>query len=150
MNENELHDDSRSLDAPPGLVNALKKLPREEIFVPPHIDRAIAGAARRRLEKSGGSPGVFRRWILWPALAAACATAMLVHHSTQTKVKGFASGDLNRDGRVDILDAFALARQLRDGRAIAPNSDVNGDGVIDQNDVQIIARRAVKLEKGGR
>ena len=151
MNENELHDDSdASLEAPPRLVDALKKIPREEIFVPPHIDRAIAAAARRRLEKSGGSPGVFRRWVLWPALAAACVLiVMVVHWNKPVKLSHTSQGIFSLK-RVDILDAFALARQLRDGRATTPSQDLNGDGVVDQKDVEIIARRAVSLQKGGR
>jgi hypothetical protein len=58
--------------------------------------------------------------------------------------------DLNRDGRVDILDAFALSRQLRDGKASSTGLDLNGDGVVDERDAEVIAARAVRLEKGDR
>ena len=62
----------------------------------------------------------------------------------------FARWDLDRDGRVDILDAFAVARQLKQGGTRNLQLDVNGDGVVDERDVAAIAARAVKLEQGGR
>ena len=52
--------------------------------------------------------------------------------------------------QVDILDAFALARQLKLGGTRNPQLDLNGDGVVDERDVASIAARAVKLEQGGR
>ena len=58
--------------------------------------------------------------------------------------------DINHDGRMDILDAFALARQLKQGGTPNLQLDVNGDGVVDERDVAAIAARAVKLEQGGR
>ena len=58
--------------------------------------------------------------------------------------------DLNRDGRVDILDAFQLARQLQSGNDPGAGSDLNSDGEVDRRDVEIIAAQAVRLEKGGR
>jgi hypothetical protein len=57
--------------------------------------------------------------------------------------------DLNRDGVVDMLDAFALARQLEPGQAPRPQLDFNGDGRVDERDVQALAAQAVSLEAGG-
>jgi hypothetical protein len=62
----------------------------------------------------------------------------------------YARGDLNHDGRVDILDAFALARQLKQGGTRNLQLDINGDDVVDERDVAALAARAVKLERGGR
>jgi hypothetical protein len=59
-------------------------------------------------------------------------------------------GDLNHDGQVDILDAFALARELRNGARPTPQMDINEDGVVDDGDVTTLAARAVSLGKGGR
>jgi hypothetical protein len=58
--------------------------------------------------------------------------------------------DLNHDGRVDILDAFQLAREAQSGTKADQGRDLNGDGVVDQRDAEFIAAQAVKLEKGGR
>ena len=49
-----------------------------------------------------------------------------------------------------MLDAFALARELEADAASRPQHDLNGDGVVDGRDVQILAARAVNLEHGGR
>lgn len=68
--------------------------------------------------------------------------------------------DVDGNGRVDMLDAFALARRIdrRDGISEGRPSrdrpdrvdlsfDVNGDAVVDDRDVDLIAARAVLLEK---
>ena len=57
--------------------------------------------------------------------------------------------DLNADGQVDMLDAFALARELQQGSTPRPQLDLNGDGVVDERDVQVLAGRAVSLDPGG-
>ena len=57
--------------------------------------------------------------------------------------------DLDQDGRLDILDAFALARELKQGGTRNVQWDVDGDGQVDERDVAAIAARAVKLEQGG-
>jgi len=54
-------------------------------------------------------------------------------------------GDINGDGRVDILDAFALAKQIELANALKPEWDFNHDGVVDRKDAEAIARAAVKL-----
>ena len=56
--------------------------------------------------------------------------------------------DVDRNGQVDILDAFALARKLQQGGAAGVALDLNGDGVVDQRDIDWVAARAVKLHKG--
>ena len=50
------------------------------------------------------------------------------------------SGDINRDGEVDIFDLILVARQF--GESVPPNSevDVNGDGMVDIFDLTIVAR----------
>ena len=52
--------------------------------------------------------------------------------------------DVDRDGRVDILDAFALARQMSASPTNA-QGDQNGDGVVNDEDIQLVARTAVTL-----
>jgi hypothetical protein len=51
--------------------------------------------------------------------------------------------DLDQSGRVDILDAFAMARLIRDGGSGAP--DVNRDGRLDHLDIDLVAGEAVML-----
>ena len=52
--------------------------------------------------------------------------------------------DLDGNARVDILDAFAIAREIQNGRN-QPGFDINGDGRLTQADVNEIAQRAVTL-----
>ncbi|MEZ6041932.1 MAG: hypothetical protein R3C20_15630 [Planctomycetaceae bacterium] len=62
--------------------------------------------------------------------------------------------DIDQDGHIDILDAFALARQIRtnstnpvetDLISTRPEFDRNHDGVVDQEDVDQLARFIVSL-----
>lgn len=53
--------------------------------------------------------------------------------------------DVDRSGRVDIVDAYLVARRLKSMQAPDPKWDFNGDGRIDGADVDFIATRAVRL-----
>ncbi len=153
MNDSNRHNDENGLHAPEKLVAALKNIPRERLFVPPAIDRAISSAARQHLEKPAASRKIFSRWLLWPALATTCVALAAIAFVLTSRSPGkptLAREDLNHDGHVDILDAFALARQLRDGKAAPAGLDLNGDGIVDRRDADIIAAHAVRLEKGNR
>ena len=57
----------------------------------------------------------------------------------------FLSSDVDQDGQVDILDAFALARSVKSGSSLANQWDQNGDGSTDQTDINLIAMNAVML-----
>ena len=150
MNESNQPDSEQNIEAPAKLVAALRESSRREIFVPPYVDRAVLEAARAQLNpRKKTSAGGFRRWMLWPALVTACAIVVLVVRTLTTSVQ-FAREDLNRDGKIDILDSFALARELKSGRSLPKSLDVNGDGVVDERDVTSIATRAVALGKEGR
>jgi hypothetical protein len=46
------------------------------------------------------------------------------------------------------LDAFSLARRLQQGGTPDPALDINGDGVVDDRDVETLAARAVQLQPG--
>lgn len=147
MDKIEQDDSYQNLEAPPKLVAALKEASRRYIFVPPYVDRAILGAAQERLAPRA-KPNFrnFRRWILWPALAAACVFVACVAWLLTTRPH-YAREDLNHDGKVDILDAFALAREIKSSAHLSASLDINGDGVVDGRDVALIAAHAVQLKK---
>ena len=149
MNESPQPDSEQNLEAPAKLVNALKETSRSRVFVPPYVDADVFQAARRHLEKPAkGRSGNFRRWMLWPALAVACALIVALTRLFTTSIHPrYAREDFNHDGRVDILDSFALARQLKAGGTPNATFDVNGDGVVDERDVVLIATHAVQLKK---
>ena len=148
MNENVPPDSERNLEAPARLVTALKDGARQKVFVPPTVDEAILKAARTQFTPPGKSRFRWPQRLLWPALVGACAMIALVARLlTPTQ---FAREDLNRDGKVDILDSFALARELKNGGSLPAYLDVNGDGVVNERDVNAIASRAVALGKDNR
>jgi Dockerin type I domain len=140
--------------APQKLVAALREPPARRVFVPPTVDEAVLRAARQHLNRPQRSGfGWSHSWLVWLATATACLLLIgLIYFFTKPtgKTPGFALEDINHDGRVDILDAFQLARQLQTGVKPAPGLDLNGDGVVDQRDAALLAAHAVKLEKGGR
>jgi hypothetical protein len=158
--------DDEEPKAPAKLVTALKEPSARRVFVPPAMDVAILRAAQQHLARSPASPapsdaeragvrGTFTRllspWLLWPTVATAClALAGLTFFASRSSQPQFAREDLNRDGRVDILDAFQLAREIQSGAVPATITDLNNDGVVDRQDADIIAMHSVKLEKGGK
>jgi hypothetical protein len=151
--DNSIED--QNLDAPERLIVALRQSKPEPIFVPPTLDETILRAAREHL--TGRERPRFR-WLPvlpWLATTAAVVVAgafLFVHSKSNRSLpngQGFAREDVNHDGRVDVLDAFALARQLKEGRSSNTRLDLNGDGIVDERDVHIIALEAVKLDKGG-
>lgn len=149
MHEREIHREPDALPtASAELVAALQRLPRRLPFIPPVIDQHILFAARKQLATR--TPR--RRW--WPPLRQwmpagtmlllAAGIAYLLVRPAAT----FAREDINRDGRIDILDAFELARCLREiNPERGKTGDVNRDGVVDGLDVREIAARAVQLRK---
>jgi hypothetical protein len=125
--------------------------------VPPRVDRAILEQAHRRLAKP--RPLVIRlRWAAGVAAAAAVVAIGVALFSPQSISPGLAEGraDVDSNGRVDILDAFRLARHIESiGPADPTRSgatemkwDLNGDGRVDKDDVDLVAFAAVRLDKG--
>lgn len=121
--------------------------PPPAIEVPPEHDAAILAMTREV-----GDRVARRRWTrrLIPAAVvatvAAAAIALLVLRAWPHRSgPSYAAGDLNRDRRVDILDAFAIARALDRDQPLPPDYDVNHDRVIDRRDVAAAAHAAVAL-----
>ncbi len=145
--------DGQEPQAPEKLVTTLKELPARRVFVPPSIDDAVLSVARRRLARRESRgfrmPG---SWIVWPAMAVTCLVliGLLYIGAPHGAKPGFVPEDVNRDGQVDILDAFQLARELQAGRKPAAGLDLNRDGVVDRRDAEVLAAHAVKLGNGGK
>jgi len=136
--------------APARLVEDLGRLHDRTIPVPAATDAAVLGPARRVL---GRRRTVHRvRWV-----AATAAAVLLLALSLPAVLRRAERrpgpdrialhGDLDASGRVDILDAFVLARGLRAGAPLEEHWDVTGDGRVDADDVDWIARRAVRLDQ---
>jgi hypothetical protein len=153
--EDNRDEQNGALQAPPRLLSALQQLSKPRIFIPPTLDEAILRDANRHLVRKRDPKFRWPIMLRWAAAAAALIVMLAVFPQATRKpalqpLMGFSRADVNQDGQMDILDAFTLARQLRDG--IVPNGDldINEDGMVDENDVAALAARAVNLEKGGR
>ena len=167
MNDDRQHQNEEP-DAPARLVAALHRLQMPSVDIPASVDEAILSQAKRHLcqspgvgqtgvwvslwERTRGALAISRsnRLKLVPWAAAAAALVLLVWLAPYNPFRPAVSDieDVNYDGQVDILDAFALARQLHQGEQPRPQLDLNGDGVIDEQDISMIAARAVRLDRG--
>ena len=133
MSELNPHTEDEDLQAPNSLVEALNHLYKERVFVPPAVDDAMSREARKHLQRLQRPQSGWKPWLSWAAMAA-CLTLAIWLGERLTRPSGgksFAREDINRDGRVDILDAFALARKIETGGILDPRWDMNGDGRID-------------------
>ena len=148
------------LDIPPRLAEDLRALGGSGPIVPPAFDTAILAAARLHLGRRA-RPGRTARILRWAVPAAAAAAVLLLLKVTmdsrrpaappplagRTSASGIRNStfDIDHSGRIDILDAFALARRLERGEATDPAWDRTGDGAVDRKDVDAIALAAVKV-----
>ena len=68
---------------------------------------------------------------------------------TRVTVKDFVLGDLNRDGKVDVVDASMMQDAVHRGNFNSltseskVNADLNQDGIIDQADLNLLRRKIV-------
>lgn len=129
-------------ELPDELIRDLRAVYRRRVEVPAAVAVTIHLAARRRLRSR------WRRLAPLAGLAAAACVAAGVWVTLPTPAPAVANAgpmDLNRDGRVDVLDAFKLAREVRDGNG----TDLTSDRAADRRRVDSIAQLAVALPAGG-
>jgi hypothetical protein len=149
MDVHKMSQPPDEFDLPPGLADALRAAYAHRVEIPSRVDDALLSAAhekfarRRRLRLTA-------RWGtgLAAGLAAVIALAILLHHPA-APARSLVKGDVNADGRMNMVDALALARHVAAADNLDPRWDVNGDGVIDQKDVDAIASAAVSLKQSG-
>lgn len=163
MNDERKPDDAE-IGLPDSVRAALKNRYGPVPSVPSEIDKAILADARRHFEQHGPAtlrPARRRRVSAWQwtviasTVAAACVVLVALRTPDPNQASNVAArsdaatvfdelrGDVDLNGRVDILDAFAMARQFRDGDPVA--RDFNLDGRFDELDIDLVAREAVKL-----
>ena len=138
----------------------LDTLFKPQLSVPPEVDRAILDRAGRHFAGRKFTQVARRRfrWVsLWKVAAAAAVVifafslnltnrpAPTVHRAVLAKAGAV---DFDRNGRVDILDAFKLARQIELASNRGADLDINGDGLVNRGDVDTVALAAVRLDKG--
>ncbi len=150
------------LQAPPAFARDLKALYTSRSAIPPATDEAILTHTQRR-SIGRRRKHLLLRWAVPPAAAAAVIMWVVfnpfVTPDLDDSPRFESSGtlatrqladhrDIDGNGRVDILDALALARSIKDNRATEQMWDFNGDGLIDRKDVDTVAQSAVRLNKG--
>ncbi len=145
-----LRQDLRGLFEPPGVV-------------PAGADKTILDQAHRQLAKPRHI--VIRlRWAAGITAAAAVIVLGVILFNPQSAIMSppaptggrnpqslrpalaEARADIDHNGRVDILDAFRLARSIEARGPTDPRWDLNGDGRIDKDDVDLVASAAVRLD----
>ncbi len=53
--------------------------------------------------------------------------------------------DIDKNGSVDIVDAYLMAQKVKSGHPIPGDWDLNNDGGIDERDIRLVAQTAVAL-----
>ena len=130
---------------PPRLVQELKHAYRVE--VPATLDASVLLRGRALIARNRRR----RRLLQWAGVAASLAAmiavaAVVLHDRHPARVQPAVAlrEDLDGNGRVDILDALWLARRVGSGQSQS-TWDINGDGKVDQTDIDAIAASAVRV-----
>ncbi len=138
---------------PRRLTEDLARLHDVPFPVPPQADEAIATLAWQECEGIKARRRV-RRWGKIAAIAAAVflvIAARSLWDATKSRPHDIeaepAAADVDRNGRVDILDAKTLARKIETGSRLDPRWDLNHDGIVDWADVDAIALEAVRSSR---
>jgi hypothetical protein len=123
--------------------------------VPASVDDSILSEARRSFARRRRTWALVQRIGVGLAAAAVLAIAVRAFFPSATSPVGpvqrpqlAQAADVNHDGRVDILDAYVVARHVARHEPLDPAWDINGDGVVDQKDVDLIAHLAVRVDGG--
>jgi hypothetical protein len=142
----DMSDSLEQTDLPPQLTQALREAYTHGPIIPAAVEDSILAQAhekftrRRRLR-------LMARWGtgLAAGLAATIVLVVWLHHPKPAQ--NFAKGDINRDGQVNMIDALVLAKHLATHEKSDQTWDINGDGRIDQKDVDAIAAASVSLKQ---
>lgn len=131
----------------------LRVLHRHAAEIPGSVDQQMRIEIRRHFAKQTNRRALPWRIAPWAgAVAALLGLAIWLNAPwrVQSRLAVLAqrqSEDVDSNGRIDILDAFSLARAIDEGQTLDQSLDLNHDGAIDRQDVNIIAFQAVSLDK---
>lgn len=145
------HQNPHPEELPDRLVEDLTALYGRSVPVPRHVDRAVLAAARARMAR-----GHRLRLVLYWSSAAAAVLAIaigvgLLQRQTPSTVAPpilARAEDVDQNGRVDVLDAYLLARRVELAQKLKQEWDFNHDGKVDRGDANLVAQSAVRLEEG--
>ena len=139
---------------PPQLKAGLTGLFGSAPAVSRFTDEQILAAARQQTIRRNRMRWMTRYAI--GSIAAAAAVVLIaikINHRHQPAFESdrevASSEDVNRDGKLDILDAYFMARKAAANEPMSKEWDFNHDGNVDNKDVDIVALAAVKIKSGG-
>lgn len=144
---------------PDRLAADLRHLARIETNAPEVFEDELLTLARRRLGRSNRLRIHLRRAAPLAAAAGLAITAWIGFRTmnNQPSTPGpmidpaaLIAMDIDGSGRVDILDAFVIARAIEAGSALSSAWDVTDDGVVDLRDADAVASAAVSLAKSSK
>ncbi|MDT8302557.1 MAG: dockerin type I domain-containing protein [Sedimentisphaerales bacterium] len=158
MNEETKHfDEDLDLRVSQKLSEDLNILFKPQFSIPPEVDRAILDKANQFFTQKHWSHHILRHINIW-RIAAAAAVIIFAFSLNLTRDSGPTTSqsllvkagdvDIDENGLVDILDAFKLARYVESAERTEKKWDINGDGLINSNDVDLVVSAAVRLDKG--
>ena len=155
MTERKEHfDEDLDLRVSAGFSEDLRTLFKPQLLVPPEVDRAVIDKSHQHFIPKHWSHRIFQHVSLW-RIAAAAAVIIFAFSLNLTQKPGPTTSqsnlveaqaiDIDRNGRVDILDAFKLARHIESANRTDKKWDINEDGVVNGKDVDLVASAAVSL-----
>lgn len=157
---------------PEPIIDALREIDGPAVLPDAERDLDVLSGARRHFAdtaRSSRKPRSFRLFIGGAAGGALAAAAMVgivvmlgepaakapsANHAPTEMMAGvdIEPGEYNNDGQLNILDAYLLAKTIDRSADLQTNlhpaNDLNGDGTIDQRDVDWIANQSVALNLG--
>ncbi len=155
MTERKEHfDEDLDLRVSAGFSEDLRTLFKPQLSVPPEVDRAVIDKSHQHFIPKHWRHRIFQHVSLW-RIAAAAAVIIFAFSLNLTQKPGPTTSqsnlveaqavDIDRNGRVDILDAFKLARHIESANRTDKKWDINEDGVVNGKDVDLVASAAVSL-----
>jgi hypothetical protein len=155
MTERKGHfDEDLDLRVSAGFSEDLRTLFKPQFSVPPEVDRAVIDKSHQHFIPKHWRHRIFKHISLW-RIAAAAAVIIFAFSLNLTQKPGPSTSrtvlfkaqavDIDRNGRVDILDAFKLARHIESANRTDKKWDINEDGVVNGKDVDLVASAAVSL-----
>ncbi len=158
MSEETKHfDEDLDLRISPEFSADLSTIFKPQFSIPPEVDRAVLDKAHQHFTPKQWRHRILQHISIW-RIAAAAAVIIFAFSLNLTQKPGPTTSqsllgevravDIDRNGRVDILDAFKLARYVESTEGTGKKWDINGDGLVNSNDVDLVASAAVRLDKG--